>query len=217
MSRSSALEENTGKKCFSFEIDPGARTLVCTDELLCICNNFIDFIDLVAVSRDGEDKTRIHSHFHTDDSEEWETQEEEEEEDEEEEGWTLDDVEFELVEPVMEKETLDQQEDRNEAGAASGTAKDKLAFFEPEARVLLNLIKLSESGSRWNTTSRKAMSLIEMPRTEEKAASRRRARYERCSSMLEKLQSCLNRAEAKSSAAALESVKQLEGKNNSVL
>lgn len=168
-----------------------------------VCTLLIHLLfHLIAVSRDGDNDTKSHNQFQTDDSE-WETQEEDEE------GWTLDDVELELVEPIMQKD--DTQEDRSEAGAATGTNKDKLSFFEPEARVLLNLIKLSESGSRWNTPSRKTMSLIDVPRAEEKAASRRRARYERCSSMLEKLQSCLNRAEAKSSAAALESVKQLEG------
>lgn len=127
----------------------------------------------------------------------------------------MEDVEFELVEPIMEKDFQDKQnhDEQSQASAASEIPTEKLAFFEPEARVLLNLIKLSESGSRWKTNSptRKALSLIDVPRAEEKAASRRRARYERCSSMLEKLQSCLNRAEAKSSAAALESVKQLEG------
>jgi len=171
----------------------------------CLVHYYYNF--LIAVSRDDDDDPKSHTQFQTDDSE-WETQEEDEE------GWTLDDVELELVEPILCKES-DLQEDRDQASAATGTNKDKLSFFEPEARVLLNLIKLSESGSRWNTPSRKAVSLIDVPRAEEKAASRRRARYERCSSMLEKLQCCLNRAEAKSSAAALESVKQLEG--NSVV
>lgn len=167
----------------------------------------------LAVCRDSDRQIKTDFHPQAEDSE-WETQEEDDD------GWTLEDVEFELVEQSMDKDSQDkeQPDHKNEASAAAApdTASDKLAFFEPEARVLLNLIKLSESGSRWKTsnTSRKAVSLIEMPRSEEKAASRRRARYERCSSMLEKLQSCLNRAEAKSSAAALESVKQLEGNYN---
>lgn len=160
--------------------------------------------------RDRQSKTDIHYQAQTDDSE-WETQEEDEE------GWTLEDVEVQLVEPEEKKE-----DDQQDEASPPEVAKDTLSFFEPEARVLLNLIKLSESGSRWKTSSptRKAVSLVEIPRSErseEKAACRRRARYERCSSMLEKLQSCLNRAEAKSSAAALESMKHLEGKNTLLL
>ncbi|XP_031553349.1 E3 ubiquitin-protein ligase TRIM37-like isoform X1 [Actinia tenebrosa] len=145
------------------------------------------------------------------DDSEWETQEEDEE------GWTLEDVQFEILDSNIE-EKKDEEKKERQAEAQSETnatsSSNTLSFIEPEARVLLNLLKLSESGSRWKTSSgstRKAVSLIDMPRAEEKAASKRRARYERCSSMLEKLQSCLNRAEAKSTAiAALGSMKHLE-------
>lgn len=127
-------------------------------------------------------------------------------------------MQFEILdsntEEKKDEEKKEQTETPGEAGATS--VPSTLSFIEPEARVLLNLLKLSESGARWKTSSgstRKAVSLIDMPRAEEKAASKRRARYERCNSMLEKLQSCLNRAEAKSSAiAALGSMKNLEGK-----
>lgn len=174
-------------------------------------NSYHSLIYHVTETYEGEQQPQIDNQGAADDSE-WETQEEDEE------GWTLEDVQFEILDPSSEEkkdeEKKEQQTDR--PGEASATsASSTLSFIEPEARVLLNLLKLSESGSRWKTASgstRKAVSLIEMPRAEEKAASKRRARYERCNSMLEKLQSCLNRAEAKSSAiAALGSMKHFEG------
>ncbi|XP_048582260.1 E3 ubiquitin-protein ligase TRIM37 isoform X2 [Nematostella vectensis] len=148
-------------------------------------------------------------------------------------GWTLEDVQFELIdmneekpvdEPVAEPKPEPPPQPDSAPGASSSpnsSAAAALTLVDPEARALLNLLKLGETRSRWKSgrnpeNARKTVSLIEQSRAEERAASSSRARYERCTSMLEKLQSCLNRAEAKNSAAALDTLKSIEDTMSSV-
>ena len=96
--------------------------------------------------------------------------------------------------------------------------------IDAEERALLNLLRFDNRGprgSRWNASavSRRYVTLVGWPKRgdEERMKHRdrvkKRARLEKTNSMLERLQSCLNRAEAhKAAAASLDSAKALEGR-----
>ena len=141
-------------------------------------------------------------------------------------AWSVEDVQLEFLDISCVPEQREENEPKSEVSSQTGCANclpvNQGPVIDAEERALLNLLKFDNRvprGSRWNASgvSRRYVTLVEWPkrRDEEKDRHRykKRARMERTSSMLERLQSCLNRAEMqKAAAASVDSSKSLEGK-----
>ena len=142
-------------------------------------------------------------------------------------AWSVEDVQLEFLDISCVPEQRDDDERKSEVSSQTGCANclpvNQGPVIDAEERALLNLLKLDNRvprGSRWNASgvSRRYVTLVEWPKRgdEEKDRQRykKRARMERTSSMLERLQSCLNRAEMQKAAAAasVDSSKSLEGR-----
>ena len=162
-----------------------------------------------------------------------ETPEDEHPAQEEQEAWNLEDVELELLDSncVAKPHCNKEGELKPEVPSAQGNCQhDPLVpssaqgpVIDAEERALLNLLKFDNRGprgSRWNGPGcpRRFVSLVDWPKRGEDEKERRkdrfkkRTRLERNSSMLERLQSCLNRAEAqKKTVASLDTVEAVEG------
>lgn len=141
-------------------------------------------------------------------------------------AWSVEDVQLEFLDISCVPEQRDDNERKSEVSSQTGCANclpvNQGPVIDAEERALLNLLKFDNRvprGSRWNASgvSRRYVTLVEWPKRgdEEKDRQRykKRARMERTSSMLERLQSCLNRAEMQKAAAAasVDSAKSLEG------
>ena len=111
-----------------------------------------------------------------------------------------------------------------QTGCANCLPNNQGSLIDAEERALLNLLKFDNrgpKGSRWNApgVSRRYVTLVEWPKRADESDKdkhkdriKKRARLEKTSSMLERLQSCLTRAEAhKAATASLDSAKALEG------
>lgn len=127
--------------------------------------------------------------------------------------------------PEQREEVEQKQEvSSSQPGCANCLPTNQGPVIDAEERALLNLLKFDNRGprgSRWNASgvSRRYVTLVEWPKRGDEDKDRHRerlkkkARMEKTSSMLERLQSCLNRAEAhKAATASLDSAKALEGK-----
>lgn len=140
-------------------------------------------------------------------------------------AWSVEDVQLEFLDISCVPEQRDDNERKSEVSSQTGCANclpvNQGPVIDAEERALLNLLKFDNRvprGSRWNASgvSRRYVTLVEWPKRgdEEKDRQRykKRARMERTSSMLERLQSCLNRAEMQKAAAAasVDSSKSLE-------
>ena len=147
-------------------------------------------------------------------------------------AWSVEDVQLEFFDINCMPEQRGEEVERKtevpsapQGGCANCLPTNQGPVIDAEERALLNLLKFDNRGprgSRWNATgvSRRYVTLVEWPkrRDEDKTDKHKdrlknRARMEKTSSMLERLQSCLNRAEAhKAATASLDSAKALEGK-----
>ena len=144
-------------------------------------------------------------------------QEEQAAQQKEQEAWDVEDVELEFF------DINGMTEQREETSCSNCLPNNQGSLIDAEERALLNLLKFDNRGprgSRWNAPgmSRRYVSLVEWPRRggeekdKHKDRIKKRSRLEKTSSMLERLQSCLTRAEAhKAAAASLDSAKALEG------
>jgi len=146
---------------------------------------------------------------------------------EEQEAWDVDDVELEFFDINCVTEQREEEEPKPEVLSTQASCSNCLPtnqspLIDAEERALLNLLKFDNRGprgSRWNApgVSRRYVTLVEWPKRgdesdKHKDRMKKRARFEKTSSMLERLQSCLTRAEAhKAAAASLDSAKALEG------
>lgn len=147
----------------------------------------------------------------------------------EQEAWDVDDVELEFFDINCVTEQREEVEPKPEVLSTQTSCSNCLPnnqspLIDAEERALLNLLKFDNRGprgSRWNApgVSRRYVTLVEWPKRgdesdkdKHKDRNKKRARLEKTSSMLERLQSCLTRAEAhKAAAASLDSAKALEG------
>lgn len=145
---------------------------------------------------------------------------------EEQEAWDVDDVELEFFDINCVTEQREEVEPKQEVLSTQASCSNCLPtnqspLIDAEERALLNLLKFDNRGprgSRWNApgVSRRYVTLVEWPKRgdesdKHKDRIKKRARFEKTSSMLERLQSCLTRAEAhKAAAASLDSAKALE-------
>lgn len=145
----------------------------------------------------------------------------------EQEAWDVEDVELEFFDINSLTEQREEAEPKpeplsNQTSCSNCLPSNQGSLIDAEERALLNLLKFDNRGprgSRWNApgASRRYVSVVEWPRRgddkdKHKERIKKRARLEKTSSMLERLQSCLTRAEAhKAAAASLDSAKALEG------
>lgn len=146
----------------------------------------------------------------------------------EQEAWDVEDVELEFFDINSMTEQREEVEPKPEVllaqqnSCANCLPNNQSSLIDAEERALLNLLKFDNRGprgSRWNApgVSRRYVTLVEWPKRgdesdKHKDRVKKRARLEKTSSMLERLQSCLTRAEAhKAAAASLDSAKALEG------
>ena len=146
----------------------------------------------------------------------------------EQEAWDVEDVELEFFDINSVTEQREEAEPKPEPLSTQTSCSNCLPnnqgpLIDAEERALLNLLKFDNRGprgSRWNApaVSRRYVSVVEWPRRgdddkdKHKERIKKRTRLEKTSSMLERLQSCLTRAEAhKAAAASLDSAKALEG------
>ena len=141
-------------------------------------------------------------------------------------AWSVEDVQLEFFDiscmPEQREELGRKQEVSSQTGCANCLPANQAPVIDAEERALLNLLKFDNRvprGSRWNApgVSRRYVTLVEWPKRVEEEKDRhkykKRARMDKTSSMLERLQSRLNRAEVqKAAAASLDSAKALEGK-----
>ena len=144
-------------------------------------------------------------------------------------AWSVEDVQLEFFDINCMPEQREEVERKPEVTSSQTSCSNCLTtnqgpVIDAEERALLNLLKFDNSvprGSRWNASgvSRRYVTLVGWPKRgdEDKERHRdkvkKRTRMEKTSSMLERLQSCLNRAEAqKAAAASLDRAKALEGK-----
>lgn len=156
------------------------------------------------------------------------TQEEHEVQQKEQEAWDVEDVELEFFDINGITEQREEVEPMPEVLSMQTSCSNCLPnsqspLIDAEERALLNLLKFDNRGprgSRWNApgVSRRYLTLVEWPKRgdeekdKHKDRIKKRARLEKTSSMLERLQSCLTRAEAhKAATASLDSSKALEG------
>ena len=139
----------------------------------------------------------------------------------------MDDVELEFFDINCVTEQREEVEPKPEVLSTQTSCSNCLPtnqspLIDAEERALLNLLKFDNRGprgSRWNApgVSRRYVTLVEWPKRgdesdKHKDRIKKRARFEKTSSMLERLQSCLTRAEAhKAAATSLDSAKALEG------
>ncbi|KAK2574347.1 E3 ubiquitin-protein ligase TRIM37 [Acropora cervicornis] len=134
-------------------------------------------------------------------------------------AWSVEDVQLEFLDISCVPEQRDDNERKSEVSSQTGCANclpvNQGPVIDAEERALLNLLKFDNRvprGSRWNASgvSRRYVTLVEWPKRGDEEKDRqkykKRARMERTSSMLERLQSCLNRAEMQKAAAAAASV-----------
>lgn len=145
----------------------------------------------------------------------------------EQEAWDVEDVELEFFDINSVTEQREEAEPKPEPLSTQTSCSNCLPnnqgpLIDAEERALLNLLKFDNRGprgSRWNApaVSRRYVSVVEWPRRgdddkdKHKERIKKRTRLEKTSSMLERLQSCLTRAEAhKAAAASLDSAKALE-------
>ncbi|KAL9982066.1 hypothetical protein ACROYT_G010856 [Oculina patagonica] len=147
----------------------------------------------------------------------------------EQEAWDVEDVELEFFDINSMTEQREEVEPKPEVllaqqnSCANCLPNNQSSLIDAEERALLNLLKFDNRGprgSRWNApgVSRRYVTLVEWPKRgdesdkdKHKDRVKKRARLEKTSSMLERLQSCLTRAEAhKAAAASLDSAKALE-------
>lgn len=142
-------------------------------------------------------------------------------------AWSVEDVQLEFFDINCMPEQREEVERKPEVTSSQTSCSNCLTtnqgpVIDAEERALLNLLKFDNSvprGSRWNASgvSRRYVTLVGWPKRgdEDKERHRdkvkKRTRMEKTSSMLERLQSCLNRAEAqKAAAASLDRAKALE-------
>lgn len=139
-------------------------------------------------------------------------------------AWSVEDVQLEFFDiscmPEQREELGRKQEVSSQTGCANCLPANQAPVIDAEERALLNLLKFDNRvprGSRWNApgVSRRYVTLVEWPKRVEEEKDRhkykKRARMDKTSSMLERLQSRLNRAEVqKAAAASLDSAKALE-------
>ena len=145
------------------------------------------------------------------------------------EAWSVEDVHLEFFDincMPEQREEVQAKPDGSSSQASCATchSTNQGPVIDAEERALLNLLRFDNRGprgSRWNASavSRRYVTLVGWPKRgdEERMKHRdrvkKRARLEKTNSMLERLQSCLNRAEAhKAAAASLDSAKALEGR-----
>lgn len=142
-------------------------------------------------------------------------------------AWSVEDVHLEFFDincMPEQKEKAEQKPDVSpQTGCTNCLPDNQGPIIDAEERALLNLLKFDNRvprGSRWNAAgvARRYVTLVEWPKrgdedkVKPKDRYKKRVRMEKTSSMLERLQSCLNRAEAhKAAAASLDSAKALEG------
>lgn len=145
----------------------------------------------------------------------------------EQEAWDVDDVELEFFDINCVTEQREEVEPKPEVLSTQTSCSNcpptnQSPLIDAEERALLNLLKFDNRGprgSRWNApgVSKRYVTLVEWPKRgdesdKHKDRIKKRARLEKTSSMLERLQSCLTRAEAhKAAATSLDSAKALQG------
>lgn len=147
----------------------------------------------------------------------------------EQDAWSVEDVQLEFFDINCAPEQREEGERKPEVPPSQTSCANCLPtnqgpVIDAEERALLNLLKFDNRGprgSRWNGSgvSRRYVTLVEWPKRgdeekdKHKERVKKRARMEKTSSMLERLQSCLSRAEAqKAATVSLDRTKALEGK-----
>jgi len=145
----------------------------------------------------------------------------------EQDAWSVEDVQLEFFDINCAPEQREEGERKPEVPPSQTSCADCLPtnqgpVIDAEERALLNLLKFDNRGprgSRWNGSgvSRRYVTLVEWPKRgdeekdKHKERIKKRARMEKTSSMLERLQSCLSRAEAqKTATVSLDRTKALE-------